>query len=112
LTPTTIVRSTLSRIRSYNPLLHSLTKVLPEFDAAMSARDSAVRYHNAQPLSKIDGIPVAVKDNFSTQSLVTTCGSGMLRDYKGAMDSTVVTLLEEAGAVVIGKANMDEFAMG
>ncbi|KAI9022503.1 glutamyl-tRNA amidotransferase [Hyaloraphidium curvatum] len=96
-----------------------MTKVLPEFDAAILARDSEVRWKAGKPirtkdvsLPSLDGIPIAVKDNFSTMQLATTCASGMLRDYRGAMDAAAVELLEDAGAVIIGKTNMDEFAMG
>ena len=64
------------------------------------------------PLGPLDGIPVAVKDNFCTMGVRTTCASRMLENYHPPYTATVVDKMSSQGAVMIGKTNLDEFAMG
>lgn len=93
-----------SRIGSY---LH-LTR-----DRALSDADASdERRRKGELLSNIDGVPIALKDIFVTKDIPTTCASKMLEGYIPPYSSTVATRLEQAGTVLLGKLNMDEFAMG
>lgn len=80
--------------------------------ALKSARSVDDKRLTGENLGALAGIPMGLKDNICTTDLPTTCASKMLEGYKSPYDATVVTLLKDAGAVVLGKLNMDEFAMG
>jgi aspartyl-tRNA(Asn)/glutamyl-tRNA(Gln) amidotransferase subunit A len=100
-----------SRIDRRNPELNAFLRLSPDRAYAQADRiDGLVR--GGQPLPPLAGVPVAVKDVISTRGLRTTCGSRILENYVPPYDATAVTRLEGAGAVVLGKTNCDEFAMG
>jgi len=105
-----ITLSVFERIKRVEDRIHSFITILPD-QALKQAEDAdaRIRKGEAEPLT---GIPVAIKDLICTKGVRTTCGSHILDDFVPTYDATVTTKLKEAGAVFVGKANMDEFAMG
>jgi aspartyl-tRNA(Asn)/glutamyl-tRNA(Gln) amidotransferase subunit A len=105
-----VARAQLDRLARLDGSLGAFLHVLPE-RALEQARavDAAVAAGAALPLA---GVPVAVKDVLDIEGVPTTCGSRILADYRPPFTATAVARLEAAGAVVLGKTNMDEFAMG
>ncbi len=87
---------------------------LSTFDERVLQKAEALDAKKAagKPLAKLAAVPVAIKDNIHVEGELTTCASKFLTNYKAPFASTVVRLLEEEDALIIGKTNMDEFAMG
>ena len=105
-----LTRACLQRIAGHDPRLNSFVTVTgSQALAAAQAADAAIKAGNAGPLT---GIPFAHKDIFCTNGVKTSCGSRMLDNFIAPYDATVTEKMHEAGAVMIGKTNMDEFAMG
>jgi aspartyl-tRNA(Asn)/glutamyl-tRNA(Gln) amidotransferase subunit A len=105
-----LTRHFLARIERFNPALNAFVTVTAEQALAAAARaDEQLAKGGAGGLA---GLPIAHKDIFCTDGVLTTCGSRMLSNFVAPYDATVVERLAQAGTVMLGKANMDEFAMG
>jgi aspartyl-tRNA(Asn)/glutamyl-tRNA(Gln) amidotransferase subunit A len=105
-----LTRALLARIERHQGALNAFISVTP--DAALAAAQSADRALASGGGGALTGVPIAHKDLFCTQGVRTTCGSRMLDNFVSPYDATVVAKLRSAGAVMLGKTNMDEFAMG
>ena len=106
-----LTRIHLDQIEVLNPRVNAFLHI--DADHALAAAAASDERRRAGRLhSRLDGIPVAVKDNFCTTGMPTTCGSRMLEGWIPPYDATVVERLRAAGLVILGKTNMDEFAMG
>jgi aspartyl-tRNA(Asn)/glutamyl-tRNA(Gln) amidotransferase subunit A len=107
---TELARGLLERINAAQPALNAFITIEPE--AALAAAAAADRLLAAGGAPPLTGVPIAHKDLFCAAGSRTTCGSKMLANFISPYDATVVARLRAAGAVVLGKTNMDEFAMG
>jgi len=106
-----LTRALLSRIERHNPKINAYLTVLPE--AAMreaAARDEELA--RGELRGPLHGVPVGLKDIFCTKGIRTTCGSRILHNFDPPYDATVAGKIRDAGAILLGKQNMDEFAMG
>lgn len=104
-----LTQAYLERIKKHNELNCFITITEEQALEAANTADTLLSTRNTSPLT---GIPIAQKDIFCTQGIKTTCGSKMLDNFTSPYDATVVERFNNAGAVMLGKLNMDEFAMG
>ena len=117
ITATELTQAALDRIYEVDNEVRAYLTVLPE-TALAEAREADTAISNARTAGEIDqlppltGIPLAIKDVLSVKGVQTTCGSKILEGYIAPYQATAVTKLRAAGAVILGKTNTDEFAMG
>jgi aspartyl-tRNA(Asn)/glutamyl-tRNA(Gln) amidotransferase subunit A len=105
-----LTKTYLERIQQLEPKVHALVTVTDKLALEQAGRaDKLLAAGKAGPLT---GVPALIKDNMCTRGVRTTCSSKMLENFVPPYDATVVERLNEAGVVIIGKSNMDEFAMG
>ena len=110
-TPTEATEAYFARIAQLDGRLSAYLTLTRE-QALAAARAADARHRAGKPLGPLDGVPIAYKDVLCTEGTVTTCGSKILERFVPPYDATAVARLGAAGAVMLGKTNMDEFAMG
>lgn len=108
---TEVLEGYLSTIEGREAEVHAFTLVTTD-EARRQAAEVDRRVAAGEDPGPLAGVPVALKDNLCTRGIPTTCSSRILDGWRPPYDATVVTRLRQAGAVMVGKTNMDEFAMG
>src|SRR5579862_8943725 len=111
ITPTQLTEACLARIETYNPKLNAFITVLRE-QAMAQAHELETEQRAGKLRGPLHGIPIALKDNVDTAGLRTTAASALFDDRIPEHDAEVAKRLKAAGAVIIGKTNLHEFAMG
>jgi aspartyl-tRNA(Asn)/glutamyl-tRNA(Gln) amidotransferase subunit A len=111
ISPLELTRRYLDRIKKLNPVLNAYLAITEE-DAVAAARRAEREISKGNYRGPLHGIPFSIKDNIATKGVTTTAGSKILSDWVPDFDATVVERLKQAGAVILGKTNMHEWAKG
>ena len=106
-----ITTEALERIEAVDSKVKSFLQVTADH-ALSKARQIDHKIANKEEIGFLSGIPIGIKDNMVTSGITTTCGSKILKNFVPSYESTVTQKLQDAGAVMVGKTNLDEFAMG
>ncbi|MCI7441826.1 MAG: amidase family protein, partial [Clostridium sp.] len=106
-----VVTSLFERIKDVDVKVESYLTLCEE-SALKQAEEIDEKVKNGEKLGKLAGIPIAIKDNICTDGIKTTCASKMLEDFIPPYNATVIKKLLKEDAIIVGKTNMDEFAMG
>jgi len=105
-----LARLYLDRIAAHNETLNAFVHL--DANHVLAQAEASDAFRKKQPARALEGLPIAIKDIFCTREGPTQCCSNILRGFHAPYDAHVITQLREAGAVLLGKTNMDEFAMG
>ena len=111
ISPVELTEAALSAAGKLQPQLNSFITILDQ-QAMAQARIAESKIMNGEYLGPLHGIPIGIKDNIETQGIRTTVGSKVLGDHIPSDDAHVVALCKNAGAVILGKENLEEFAAG
>lgn len=106
-----VLDSVYKRIEEVEPKVGAYI-TLTKNEAYKRAEELQEKLDNGEDIGLLGGVPIAIKDNICTKNVKTTCASKMLENFEPIYNATVIEKLEDAGAIMIGKTNMDEFAMG
>jgi len=106
-----LVKFFISQIKEKNKDINAFLEVF-ENEALEQAQEIDKKIQNGQEISEIEGVPIAIKDNILVQDKRCTAGSKILSNYIAPYDATAVKRLKQKGAIIVGKTNLDEFAIG
>src|SRR3954470_17892138 len=111
MSPVEVTRQCLERIRARDGALHAFLHV--DDKSALAAAEASEQRHKAgRALGPLDGMPIGIKDLIHVEGMPTTAGSKILEGFVPPFDATVTQKLKQAGAVLLGKLNLDAFGMG